>query len=121
MALCPQCMQHAAAWLDKLGIVVAYLELWDAVDFKIGWMCWRHLRETSGRHDTPYPSDETRRFFLYVLLRSERKVIVEELVFPGGHSDVGGLYEDDHQIADVALAWIAAVAEDQEGRLDGMV
>jgi len=31
----------------------------------------------------------TRRFFQYVPLRSERKGVVEELVFPGGHSDVG--------------------------------
>ena len=28
---------------------------------------------------------------------------VEEVVFPGCHSDVGGLYDDNHAIADVTL------------------
>ena len=31
---------------------------------------------------------------------------VEELVFPGSHSDVGGLYDDNHAIADITLDWI---------------
>ena len=31
---------------------------------------------------------------------------VEEVVFPGSHSDVGGLYDDNHAIADVTLDWI---------------
>ena len=33
-----------------------------------------------------------------------------QMVFPGVHSDVGGLYADNHAIADVALAWMAAGA-----------
>ena len=28
---------------------------------------------------------------------------MEEVVFPGCHSDVGGLYDDNHAIADVTL------------------
>ena len=31
---------------------------------------------------------------------------LEELLFPGCHSDVGGLYDDNHAIADVTLDWI---------------
>ena len=31
---------------------------------------------------------------------------MEELLFPGSHSDVGGLYDDNHAIADVTLDWI---------------
>ena len=46
-----------------------------------------------------------------VPLRSSDHGVVEEMLFPGGHSDVGGLYDDDHQIADLALAWIAAGAK----------
>ena len=34
----------------------------------------------------------------------------EELVFPGVHSDVGGLYDDNHRVADEALRWIVAPA-----------
>jgi len=54
--------------------------------------------------------DETRRFFRHVPLRGE-KGRVAKILFPGSHSDVGGLYDDDHQMADLALAWIAAGAK----------
>jgi len=36
---------------------------------------------------------------------------------PGSHSDVGGLYDDNHLIADLALAWIAAGAKREGLRL----
>ena len=50
---------------------------------------------------------EARRFYAYVPLRGGQ---VEEALFPGVHSDVGGLYEDDHALADAARAWVAAPA-----------
>ena len=31
---------------------------------------------------------------------------MEEVVFPGCHSDVGGFYDDNHAIADTTLYWI---------------
>ena len=34
-----------------------------------------------------------------------------EALFPGSHSDVGGLYDDNHLVADLALAWVAAGAK----------
>ena len=37
--------------------------------------------------------------------------------FGGGHSDVGGLYGDNHLVADLALAWIAAGAKREGLRL----
>lgn len=40
---------------------------------------------------------------------SARRVV--EMLFPGSHSDVGGLYDDNHVVADVALAWVAAGAK----------
>ena len=36
---------------------------------------------------------------------------MEELVFPGSHSDIGGLYDDNHLMADLTLAWVAAGAK----------
>ena len=55
--------------------------------------------------------DETRRFYQYVPLKSCGKGDVVEVVFPGSHSDVGGLYDDNHLMADLALAWVAAGAK----------
>ena len=109
--------RHTTAWLDKLGIAVAYLGLWDTVDSTIGLDVSETCPENVKKARHAVSRDETRRFFEYVPLRSERKGVVDELVFPGGHSDVGGLYDDDHRIADVALAWIAAGAKRQGMRI----
>ena len=53
--------------------------------------------------------DERRRYFGLVPLRFRAKQ-GEERVFPGVHSDVGGLYEDNHDMADAALTWIGEEA-----------
>jgi len=96
--------RHFAAWLDKLGVEVAYMGLWDTVDSTVGIdvpeRCPPNVR--FARHAVA--RDEHRKHFDYVPLRAP---MVEELLFPGSHSDVGGLYADNHLIADVALAWIA--------------
>lgn len=108
--------RHFAAWLDKLGVAVAYLGLWDTVDATVGLdvaeECPRNVRKA--RHAVA--RDETRRFFAPVPLRGERGRVAESL-FPGSHSDVGGLYDDDHSIADLALAWVAAGARREGLRL----
>lgn len=54
--------------------------------------------------------DETRRFFGYVPLKGGKGRVAEAL-FPVSHSDVGGLYDDNHLMADLALAWVAAGAK----------
>ena len=41
-----------------------------------------------------------------------------EMLFPGSHSDVGGLYDDNHLVADLSLAWIAAGAKREGLRLN---
>ena len=102
--------RHFAAWLDKLGVEVAYLGLWDTVDATIGLDvahdCPGNVRKA--RHAVS--RDETRKFFRYVPLVGERGRVVE-MLFPGSHSDVGGLYDDNHLVADLSLAWIAAGAK----------
>ena len=108
--------RHFAAWLDRLGVPVAYMGLWDTVDSTMGLdvseECPRNVRKA--RHAVA--RDEARRFFDYVPLRdgaggrvSGGRVV--EMLFPGSHSDVGGLYDDNHVVADVALAWVAAGAK----------
>jgi len=108
--------RHFAAWLDKLGVSVAYLGLWDTVDSTIGLDvapdCPRNVRKA--RHAVS--RDETRKFFQYVPLEGGKGQVVE-MLFPGSHSDVGGLYDDNHLVADLALAWIAAGAKREGLRL----
>ena len=93
--------RHFAAWLDKLGAAVAYLGLWDTVDSTVGLDvaadCPRNVKKA--RHAVS--RDETRKFFQYVPLKGG-KGQVAEMLFPGSHSDVGGLYGDNHLVADLA-------------------
>ena len=102
--------RHFAAWLDKLGVAVAYLGLWDTVDSTIGLDVAEECPSNvaSARHAVA--RDETRRFFGYVPIKGEKGRVAEAL-FPGSHSDVGGLYDDNHLMADLALAWVAAGAK----------
>lgn len=97
--------RHFAAWLDKLGVEVAYMGLWDTVDatpgLAVSEACPPNVR--FARHAVA--EHEARRFFAPVPLKGEQ---VEEELFPGVHSDVGGLYEDNHELADAARAWVAA-------------
>ncbi len=104
--------RHFAAWLDKLGVDVAYLGLWDTVDSTIGLDVSESCPGNVVRARHAVARDETRRFFAYVPLRGDSRRVVER-AFPGSHSDVGGLYDDNHEMADLALAWVAAGAKKQ--------
>ena len=108
--------RHFAAWLDKLGVSVAYLGLWDTVDATVGLDVAADCPHNVRRARHAVSRDETRKFFQYVPLEGDRKRIVE-MLFPGSHSDVGGLYDDNHLVADLALAWIAAGAKREGLRL----
>ena len=102
--------RHFAGWLDTLGVAVAYLGLWDTVDSTIGLDVPEMCPSNVARARHAVARDETRRFFQYVPLRSGGTSDVTETLFPGSHSDVGGLYDDNHLMADLALAWVAAGA-----------
>jgi len=106
--------RHFAAWLDKLSIEVEYMGLWDTVDatpgLEVSEMCPPNVK--FARHAVA--EHEARRFFAYVPLWGRE---VEEELFPGSHSDVGGLYEDNHELADAARAWIVQPAVERGLRL----
>ena len=108
-----------AEWLDKLDVPVAYLGVWDTVDsalkVDIGESCPACV--AWARHAVA--RDERRRYFKLVpmLFDRLRARSGEERVFPGVHSDIGGLYEDNHEMADVTLAWIATKAVERGLRL----
>jgi hypothetical protein len=90
--------------------------LWDTVDATIGLDvaadCPRNVKKA--RHAVS--RDEMRKFFQYVPLKGGKGQVVE-MLFPGSHSDVGGLCDDNHLVADLALAWIAAGAKREGLRL----
>lgn len=95
---------------------VDYLGVWDTVDSSVGIDGERHRRvpDKVGFARHAVARDERRCFFDYVPMEGEN---VEEVVFPGSHSDVGGIYPDNHEVADVALGWIAQPAIDRGLRI----
>ena len=110
-------MRVVAEWLCQRGFPVEYMGLWDTVDSTTGIKGEDYVELPSNvkfaRHAVA--RDEFRRFFNYLPLKPNpalstkhqaRGTQLEELVFPGSHSDVGGLYDDNHAIADVTLDWI---------------
>jgi len=125
--------RHFAAWLNEKGVPVEYLGLWDTVDaipdLEVAEECPPNV--AFARHAVA--ENESRRFYEYVplltrhlaasekedhLLFSTRRDAastdqVEERLFPGVHSDVGGLYKDNHELADAACAWIAQGAAER--------
>ena len=105
-----------AAWLEKLSIEVEYLGLWDTVDSTIGLDVPERCPGNVLKARHAVARDEERKFFAYIPLRGEESS-VEEMIFPGSHSDIGGLFEDNHEMADLTLAWIASGAEDAGLRL----
>ncbi len=99
---------------------VHFLGVWDTVK-SVGWLNWRAKFQqakwpftrnvanvTHGRHAMAI--DEKRRF--YEAYRFSEKAVADpdrdlrEVWFSGIHSDVGGTYEDDHRLADLALQWM---------------
>ena len=106
-------MRVVADWLCQRGFPVEYMGLWDTVDSTAGIKGEDYVELPSNvkfaRHAVA--RDEQRRFFGYLPLKSNTQTLnnsntVEEVVFPGSHSDVGGLYDDNHAIADITLDWI---------------
>ena len=109
-------MRVFAEWLCQRGFPVEYMGLWDTVDSTVGIKGEDYVELPTNvkfaRHAVA--RDEQRRFFGYLPLREVEGVEevegvgkrVEEMVFPGSHSDVGGLYDDNHVIADITLDWI---------------
>lgn len=117
-------MRVFAEWLCQRGFPVEYMGLWDTVDSTVGICGEDYVSLPSNvrfaRHAVA--RDEQRKFFGYLPLRDaegvEKVERVEELVFPGSHSDVGGLYDDNHAIADVTLGWILEPAVERGLRVD---
>lgn len=104
-----------ALWLDLIGIDVEFLGLWDTVDSTPGVEVSEECPDNVHWARHAVARDEFRKHFNYEPLKGPQ---VEEMLFPGCHSDVGGLYDDNHAIADVALEWIASAAAESGLRLN---
>ncbi|MBO9522999.1 MAG: DUF2235 domain-containing protein [Nocardioidaceae bacterium] len=108
---------------ERFAHNVAFLGLWDTVK-SVGWLNakarfeqahWPFTRKVSnvavGQHAMSL--DENRGPFAAYRFDpdqvAERDGALEELWFPGVHSDVGGQYAD-HRLSDLALTWMAGEA-----------
>ncbi len=100
-----------------------FIGVWDTVG-SMGWFWGRKFFDTVLNEDVTYgyqavSIDERRRHFPVSLWnesrRSERQII-EQVWFPGFHSDVGGSHPDP-RISDISLKWMLENARDKGLRL----
>lgn len=110
---------------DREHPQVHFLGVWDTVK-SVGWLNWKAQIEQArwpftaritnvgiARHAMSI--DETR--FTFPVYRFDGDAVshadgrFKEVWFAGIHSDVGGQYEDDHGLSDVAFAWMVDEAK----------
>lgn len=111
---------------------VAFLGVWDTVK-SVGWLNlkarfeqarWPFTRNVDGVAvgRLALALDENRRAFTEYRFDPDEvadpKRDLREVWFAGVHSDVGGQYEDDHGLSDIALAWMAGEAASAGLRID---
>ncbi|MFC0682795.1 DUF2235 domain-containing protein [Lysobacter korlensis] len=111
---------------DRQRPQVHFLGVWDTVK-SVGWLNWKARIEQArwpftaritnvgiARHAMSI--DETR--FTFPIYRFDGDAVrtsdgrYKELWFAGIHSDVGGQYDDDHALSDVAFAWMVDEAKE---------
>jgi len=102
------------------GPQVDFLGVWDTVK-SVGWLNWRaqyqqahwpFTRKVSnvrcGRHALAI--DERRRPYTEYRFDAQEVAApggrLREMWFAGVHSDVGGVFADDHRLSDIALKWM---------------
>lgn len=106
---------------------VAYLGLWDTVDATLGLDVTEEMPSSIRSASHALSRDEKRRFYTHIPLRPaaggakecghRRGACVSRFPF---RCRGGGLFEDDHTVADAALAWIAEGAVNSGMRLADM-
>jgi len=117
---------------------VSFLGVWDTVpgsQFKEYGLYGEAIDDEEGvRYKIqPYPTikriahamslDEKRSQFRPVLVRppiDPKRTVVEEVWFPGAHSDVGGGYDDSNDLAGLSLNWMIGLLTGQgrDGKID---
>jgi uncharacterized protein (DUF2235 family) len=109
---------------DKSKHQVRYLGVWDTVK-SVGWLNlkariemarWPFTRKITNVETARLAMalDERRRPFKEYRFDAESVAKSEgryrEMWFAGVHSDVGGFFPDDHELSDIALAWMVGEA-----------
>lgn len=102
-----------------------FIGVWDTVG-SMGWFWGRKFFDPTLHEDVTYgyhaiSVDEKRKKFPVSLWDEKRKFdhqTIEQVWFPGVHSDVGGSYAETG-LSDIALAWMLKNAEQQGLRLKG--
>ena len=111
---------------------IAFLGLWDTVK-TVGWLNARaRFEEVRWPFTRKIPNVDTARLALaidewrrpYPEYRFDKEEVakragaIQEMWFPGVHSDVGGNYPDDHRLSDIALKWMTDDAVQAGLRID---
>ncbi len=116
----------ADAYCDKNGILleslkvqadcrpspqIAMMGCWDIVTSLLDTKSEYHDSELSPLVDKVYhamAANERRKFFPVTQYRNVESGRGEQVWFPGVHGDIGGTYDDDRRLSDIAYNWMAS-------------
>ncbi|MFD8103197.1 DUF2235 domain-containing protein [Nocardia fluminea] len=118
----PELHRYAQAFCvqadGRYSIPIHFLGVWDSVKaagllrWELKWPFTRQVPNVrTARHAVSI--DEKRRpYEEYLVEPKGRTPVLTEVWFAGVHSDVGGTFDDDPRLAEIALKWIADGAHD---------
>jgi uncharacterized protein (DUF2235 family) len=102
----------------RRSVPIELLGIWDSVKaagllrWDVRWPYTRQLPNVRAVRHAVSIHERRRPYREYLVQGTKPGTTVDEVWFAGVHSDVGGTFEDDSRLADVALKWMADGALD---------
>lgn len=98
---------------DDFSIPIEFLGVWDTVKaagllrWELRWPFTRQVPNVVKAWHAVSIDEKRRPYEEYLVMPKGNQPVLTEAWFAGVHSDVGGTFEDDPKLAEIALKWIA--------------
>ncbi|QVI19325.1 DUF2235 domain-containing protein [Nocardia tengchongensis] len=113
----PELRRYARAFCSKtpdgeFSIPIEYLGVWDTVKaaglfrWDLHWPFTRQIPNVARVRHAVSIDEKRRPYEQYLVIPKGQRPVLDEAWFAGVHSDVGGTFEDDPRLAEIALKWI---------------
>ncbi|MFI6367079.1 DUF2235 domain-containing protein [Nocardia sp. NPDC050630] len=113
----PELRRYARTFCSKtndggFSIPIEFLGVWDTVKaagllrWELKWPFTRQVPNVVKAHHAVSIDEKRRPYAEYLVTPKGNRPILTEAWFAGVHSDVGGTFEDDPKLAEIALKWI---------------
>ncbi|MEV6333125.1 DUF2235 domain-containing protein [Nocardia vinacea] len=117
----PELRRYARTFCSKsadgdFSIPIEFLGVWDTVKaagllrWELKWPFTRQVPNVVKAHHAVSIDEKRRPYEEYLVTPKGNRPMLTEAWFAGVHSDVGGTFEDDPKLAEIALKWITDAA-----------